>query len=196
MDQSIRPGNPFAKQLEERIRKAKPLLPECPIDNLLSSVATSQESSESDTDELKKFLETKIREHLKTISEFWSKDDNPLYAYYCELKDVYDNVINVANSNLLEFDRAKDLIAQKLVTIQSQQSPFEQANHTDEGSHNGVGSSPDSGVNAGEVDDYIESQQINKLRPTIYANQCGELSEIHEEEPNGILSTTNAGAGS
>ena len=60
---------------------------------------------------MKKFLETKIREHLRTISEFWSKDDNPLYAYYCELKDVYDNVISVANSDLLEFDRAKDLIA-------------------------------------------------------------------------------------
>ena len=87
------------------------MLPECPIDNLLSSVASSQESSESDTDELKKFLETKIREHLKTISEIWNKDDNPLYAYYCELKDVYDNAINIANSDLLEFDRAKDLIA-------------------------------------------------------------------------------------
>ena len=34
------------------------------------------------------------------------------------------------------------------------------------------------------------------MRPTRYANQCGDLSEIHEEEPNGILSTTNAGNGS
>ena len=197
MDQAIRPSNPFAKQLEERIQRAKPNLPECPIDNLLSSVASSQESSESDTDELKKFLETKIREHLKTISGFWNRTENPLYPYYTELRDVYDTVISIANSELLEFDRAKDLIAQKLVTIQNQQGPFEQAN-TDEGSHNGVGSSPDSGVHLGELEDYIEQQQImgDKGRQTRYANQCGDLSEIHEEEPNGILSTTNAGGGS
>ena len=36
----------------------------------------------------------------------------------------------------------------------------------------------------------------DKGRQTRYANQCGDLSEIHEEEPNGILSTTNAGGGS
>ena len=78
---------------------------------MLSSVASSQESSESDTDELKKFLETKIREHLRTISAFWDRENNALYPYYSELRDVYDTLINIANSDLLEFDKAKDLIA-------------------------------------------------------------------------------------
>ena len=111
MEKAIRPSNPFARQLEERIQRAKPSLPECPIDNLLSSVASSQESSDSDTDELKKFLETKIREHLRTISAFWDRENNALYPYYSELRDVYDTLINIANSDLLEFDKAKDLIA-------------------------------------------------------------------------------------
>ena len=46
----------------------------------------------------------------------------------------------------------------------------------------------------------IEGQEVGEqlnipTRPTRYANHTGELSEINEE-PNGILSTTNAGGAS
>ena len=127
------------------------------------------------------------------IEDCYDINENPLYAYYCELPDVFSTVINIANSELLDFDKAKDLIAQKLVTIQNQQ-PFEEA---EDDSLNGIGSSPTSGVHTSsgiEGQDFIE-QQVIPTRPTRYAQPSGELSEIHEE-PNGILSTTNAGGAS
>ena len=51
------------------------------------------------------------------ITDCYDSNDNALYPYYCELPDVFSTVINIANSELLDFDKAKDLIAQKLVTI-------------------------------------------------------------------------------
>ena len=91
------------------------------------------------------------------IGECQSNVDNPLYSYYCELQDVFDTLIGISKSEMLDFDGAKDLIARKLVTIQNQQ-PFEEA---EEDSLNGLGSSPTSGVhtsNGADIENLSEQQ--------------------------------------
>lgn len=51
------------------------------------------------------------------LTECYDSTNNPLHPYFSELPDVFTTVINIANSELLDFDKAKDQIAQKLVTI-------------------------------------------------------------------------------
>ena len=68
-----------------------------------------------------------------------------MYSYVCELREVFDSLTGIAQSDILDFDQTKDLIAQKLVTIQSWQAPFEEAKDSLETSTR-LMSSPTSGV--------------------------------------------------
>ena len=92
-------------------------MPEFNFEGLFSSVASSQESLDSDTNELSQFLVSKITIQQKMIEDCYIVEENALYPYICELREVFDTVTDISNSDLLDFDKAKDQIAQKLVTI-------------------------------------------------------------------------------
>ena len=51
------------------------------------------------------------------LAECYSTTGNAMISYVCELRDIFDTVIAIDKNNILDFDAAKDIIAQKLVTI-------------------------------------------------------------------------------
>ena len=119
MEQSIRNSNGFARQLQDRIIREKHELPEFNYNTLFSSVVSSQESIDSDTAELKSFLRNKINVIQMMIDDCYVKEGNAMHEYVSELNDVFETVTNIAKSDLLQFDKAKDIIAQNLVGIQN-----------------------------------------------------------------------------
>ena len=119
MEQSIRNSNSFARQLQDRIIREKNQLPEFNFNTLFSSVASSQESIDTDTAELKTFLTNKINTIQMIIDDCYVEQGNVIYEYVTELHEVFKTVTNIAKSDLLQFDKAKDIIAQNLVGIQN-----------------------------------------------------------------------------
>ena len=57
------------------------------------------------------------------IDDCYVEDGNAMHGYVTELSEVFETVTNIAKSDILQFERAKDMIAQNLVSIQNVQ-PF------------------------------------------------------------------------
>ena len=70
-----------------------------------------EEKIDDDTFELKMFLLAQITHQKQIILDCYNIPNNGMYMYVVREKEIYDTVTGIANSDILDFDRTKDMIA-------------------------------------------------------------------------------------